>query len=123
MGKGYGRRRRSMAASIVGDAVYIANRLSWKAATVFGVVSFIALYWLVPALLGSLQSDSKSTVLRPALDGFVARRAQWFQWIAFAVLVVCLFFAVRNYFIARRLDREGERDVGWLGRVVARFLD
>ncbi len=56
------RRRRSMASSIVSDTAYIANRLSWKGALLFGTVLFAIFYWVLPAWIGYQMQDVKRTV-------------------------------------------------------------
>ncbi len=51
-----------MASSIVSDTAYIANRLSWKGALLFGTVLFAIFYWVLPAWIGYQMQDVKRTV-------------------------------------------------------------
>lgn len=116
-------RRRSRSSQIVGDTVYIANRLPWWATAIFGLILFIVLYWVVPTWLASKLETSGSTAVRPMLEFMVGRRVHWFQWIAIAIGIACSFLAIRSYLRARRLSRGAEQDTNWLSRLIARLID
>jgi len=117
------RRKRSVAGQIFSDTSYIANRLSWKGAAVFGLVLFVIFYWLVPAWINHQFKTSQSDIYRPMLEAFFVRRIHWFQWIGIALGLICAFFAVRNYFASEQLGRYGESNVSFLSRLLARWLD
>lgn len=118
------RRKRSMAGEMLADTSYVANRLSWKGAAIFGVVLFVAFYWLLPALLThQLESLPQSNMFRPMVEALFAKRIHWVQWLGIALGLICAFFAVRNYFASQRLDSHGERNVSFFSRLLARWLD
>jgi ABC-type Fe3+ transport system permease subunit len=117
------RRGRSISGRIVSDSVYIANRLPWPWVIVFGAVSFCFFYWGVPALIAWHIATIQDKILRAAFDAALGRRSHWSQWLAVAIGLAAVFFAIRNYFAVRRLDREGERDVSLFSRVLARLID
>lgn len=117
------RRRRSSGGQIVGDTSYIANRLPWQWVVVFGAVCFTLFFWGVPALLAAKAESVQNPNLRAVIVALAERRGRWSQWVAMAIALVCVFFAVRNYWISRKLVREGERNLSLLSRFIARWLD
>ncbi|MBI2305904.1 MAG: hypothetical protein HYU78_01245 [Rhodocyclales bacterium] len=118
------RKKRSMAGEMLADTSHIANRLSWKGAAVFGIVLFAVFYWLLPMWLRH-QFDSllQGNMFRPMIAVVLGKRIHWIQWAGIALGLVCGFYALRNFFVARRLGTDAERNVGFLGRVLARWLD
>jgi hypothetical protein len=116
-------RRQSPAGSMATDAAYIANRLPWQGALILGIVLFVIFYWLIPAWLQNHIASIDSKNVRPVIEAMYGRRIHWFQWLGVALALICGFFTVRNYFRSRRLRSAGERDVGYFGRLIARFLD
>lgn len=119
------RRKRSpsMAGSMLADTTYIANRLSWQGAAFFGVILFVIFYWLLPEWINYKLSTLQSNTLRPAFEALFARRVHWLQWLGIALGLICAFFAIRNYFTSQRLDYRDERQVSFLSRLLARWLD
>lgn len=117
------RRKRSVAGEILSDTSYIANRLSWKGAAVFGVVLFVIFYWLMPAWVHHQIETAHSTNSRMMLEALFARRIHWFQWVGIALGLICGFFAVRNYFASQKLSRYGEGNVSFISRLLARWMD
>lgn len=112
-----------MAGEVLADTAFIANRLSWKGTAAFGAIQFVAFYWLLPAWIDSQLNSLKGTMFRPMLEAVFARRVDWLQWLAIALALVCTFFAIRNYFAAKRIGRDGERNVGFVSRLLARWFD
>lgn len=117
------RRKRSMAGEALADTAFIANRLSWKGAAIFGLVLFAFFYWLLPAFINHQLNSLQGNMFRPMVEVVFARRVHWVQWIGIALALVCAFFAIRNYFATERLNRYGERNVSFFSRLLARWLD
>jgi hypothetical protein len=117
------RRKRSMAGGALADTAFIANRLSWKSAVIFGAVQFVVFCWLIPVWINHQLDSLQNNMLRPMVEAVFARRAHWLQWLAIALALVCAFFAVRNYFASERLGRYGENNVSFLTRLLARWLN
>lgn len=105
------------------DTAYIANRLSWKGAVIFGVILFAIFYWALPAWINHQLSSLQSNIFRPMLEVVFARRVHWVQWLGIALALICAFFAVRNYLACQRLGVGGERNVSFFSRLLARWLD
>ena len=121
----YRRRKRpkSAASQISGDVIYIANRLSWRGSLIFGASVFVIFYWVAPIWLNYQLSNVNSSILRPVIESLFARRIHWFEWLGIASAVICISVAVYKYVTSRYLDRAEERDVSFLGRLIARFIN
>lgn len=117
------RRKRSTTGNVLSDTSYIANRLSWKGAAIFGIVLFIIFYWLVPAWLNSQLNALQGNMFRPMVEVVFAKRIHWVQWLGIALGLICAFFAIHNYFAYQRLSSGDERNVSFLSRLLARWLD
>lgn len=117
------RRKRSMASEVLADTAYIANRLSWKGAAIFGVVLFVLFYWVLPAWINHQLSSLQNNMLRPMFETVFARRVHWVQWLGIAFALICAFFAIRNYLAYQRLGAYGERNVSFFSRLFARWID
>ena len=116
------RPRRSAASQILADAAYIGNRASWKLALALGAAFFVALYWVVPALLESRLEATESQSLRPALEVIIGRRLHWFKWLAIAVGLVFAYYAARTYLRLARHKSRAQQSSGHLARLLARLL-
>lgn len=112
-----------MAGEVLADTAFIANRLSWKSAGILGVVQFVVFYWLLPAWINHQLDSLQNNMFRPIVEAVFARRVHWLQWFAIALALVCMFFAVRNYFVSERLGRYGESSISFFSRLLARWLD
>lgn len=117
------RKKRSIASEVLSDTSYIANRLSWKGCIVFGILSFVLFYFLIPMWLEQQLNSLQGNMFRPVAEVLFARRIHWVQWIGIALGLICTFFAIRNYFSFQRVGRAGERNVSFFSRILARFLD
>jgi copper oxidase (laccase) domain-containing protein len=62
-------------------------------------------------------------MVRVALEAVAVRRGHWFQFAGIAIALICTFFAIRNYFSSRRISDQGERDVSFVSRLLARWID
>ncbi len=121
MGRRY--RRRSAASGVVSDTAAIANALPWWGAALFGLVLFVVFYWLLPMWMQTKLDERQGSMFFPALEAVFGRRMHWLQWLGIALGLVGLFFAVRNYYLARSMDKRDMSGVGWLARLVARLFD
>lgn len=117
------RRMSSVAGSIVRDVAYVCNRFSWRVSLAYGAVLFVAFYWLAPALLLEWLERLRGNPLYPLLEAIFARRVHWFQWLAVALALLSVFFALRSYFRASPLASRDERRAGFFSRLLARWLD
>lgn len=123
MGRRYYRRRGSMAGEMIRDTAYIGNRLSWRSSAIFGVVLFSVFYWLLPWWIQAKLTELQSNMFRPMLEAVFGRRIHWLQYLGIALGLICLFFSIRNYFSADRMNRSGEATVGWLSRLLAKLIN
>jgi len=117
------KRRRSASSSLVADTAFIANRLPWQWTLVFGVFLFVAFYWALPAFMEWHVQSIKDTVVRSALEAIFGRRGHRAEWLGIALGLICAFFAAWNAWTSYRFRRTGERNVGLLSRIIARWLD
>jgi len=117
------RRKRSIASEVLSDTSYIANRLSWKGCIIFGILSFVLFYFLIPMWLEQELNSLQDNMFRPVAEVLFARRIHWVQWIGIALGLICTFFAIRNYFSLQLVGRAGERNVSFFSRILAKFLD
>lgn len=117
------RRKRSSSSGALADTAYIANRLSWQGAAVFGVVLFVIFYWALPAWINHQLASLQSNMFRPMLEAVFARRVHWVQWFGIALGLICAFFAVRNCLARQRIGANGERKVSFFSWLFARWLD
>lgn len=121
MGRGY--RRRSTANSVVRNTVEVANILPWWGAAILSLTLFVLFYWILPQWLQSKLNDLQGNMFRPMIEGLFDRRMHWSQWLGITIGLVGLFFAVRNYFVVRGMDKSDLWGVGWLARLFAKFLN
>lgn len=112
-----------MAGEVLSDTSYIANRLSWMGAAILGFVLFVVFYWLIPMWINHQLNSLQGNMFRPMMEAVFSRRIHWIQWLGIALALICAFFSVRNYFDSQRLDRQGERDVSFFSRLLAKLLD
>lgn len=117
------RKKRSMAGGMLSDTSYIANRLSWVGSAILGFVLFVVFYWLLPMWINHQLNSLQGNMFRPMMETLFARRVHWVQWLGIALALICAFFSVRNYFGSQRLNRQGERDVNFISRLLARLFD
>ena len=115
--------RRGAASGVVRDTVEVANVLPWWGATLLGLALFILFYWVLPFWLQSKLDELQGNMFKPMVEALFGRRMHLLQWIGIALGLVGLYFAVRKYFVARSMDRRDLWGVGWLARLIARFLD
>ena len=116
-------KRRPWAASSVGDAVYIANRLSWRGAVLWGLFFFAAFYWLIPWWIAHLSESLEGNRFQSAVVLALSRRIHYSEWVGIASLVASCTVAAWKLFSGKALSRDGERHVSVWSRLVGRRLD
>lgn len=124
MGSRYRRRSKSLVGGMASDVAFIANRLSWQGALILGSITFLLLYFAIPAwIIYQLNEVSGSSVIRPFVEMAFTRRVHWIQWIGTTLLLICIFISGYKFYRLRQLSREDEHRVGLISRIVARFLN
>ncbi len=87
-----------------------------------GVVFFTVFYWALPAWFQSQIDSAKTINLKPMLELVIGRRVHWSRLLGITLALVCLVFAAWNCFAQYRLNSNGERNVGFISRLLARLL-
>lgn len=81
------------------DVIDLASKLHWKTSFVWGVASFIVLYFLIPALLP--EPVAQVELHQPLMDK-IANRGQWlFEKLGIAILAIFWFFSLVNFWKER----------------------
>ncbi len=123
MGRRYYRRKRSMAGEMIRDTVEVSNRLPWWGVAIFTFILFALFYWVLPWWIHSRLDSLQNNMLGHLIEAAIRRRVHWSQYLAIVIALIGSFFTIRNFFFGQRLNRSGERNVGWFSRIFARFLD
>ncbi len=114
------------------DTGAIANKFGPKGALITGCVGFIALYFVIPALLHMWAENTKAKLsagpvgnaMRQVLDEvFIRRFIHPSEWAGIAVLLLCAVIACWKALTRTDLDYQGQRDMNSLAKLIARFLD
>lgn len=121
MGRRY--RRRSNASQIISDSVVIGSRLPWYGALLFGLISFLIFYYVVPDWLESRINAAQGAIIYPALEVMYGRGIRLFHYLGIATGAIGLFFTVCNYFILSSTNRSENHIVALLARLIGRQLD
>lgn len=135
-GRQFQRRRRRRSGSglggAVGDIVGIAANLGPRGALITGGIGFILFYFIVPGLLVLWADHTKArmssgivgmAMKRLVDDIFIRRFIHPSEWAAIAILLGCLLVACWKGFTRTDLGYYEQRDMTWLAKVVARFLN
>lgn len=109
--------------SLVAQTVSTANRTRWWIAGLVGVLLFAVFYWGLPLFIESVYHSLNGNPYQPIIERVARGRIHWVQWIGIVLGLIGLFFAVRHFFTAKRLSRQQERDVGFVGKSAAKLLD
>lgn len=123
MGRRYRRRKSNSIISIVPDIVYIASRLPWWGALLTGIIAYILIAVLLGGYLESHLASQEGSHLYVILEARFGRMIQVFNWVGIACLIAGLFFAIRNYFVARHARRNEKSIVTILSKLLGRSLD
>ncbi len=120
MGRRY--RRRSNGSAIVSDSVYIAARLPWWAAILFGFISFLIFYFGFPAFLETKASELSGSAVSQAFESIFIRRIHWFKWLGIACGLVGVFFGIRNYSASSCAGYKERGLVALIAKIVSRNI-
>ena len=112
-------RRSSYSKHLLDDTVDIASVLPWYASLLFGLVFFCVCYWLFPGLIISNLENTKGVIPKSAWLEILAPRLQWFKGTGITILLICVFFAVRDYAKSRYLTNEEKDGLSILARFIA----
>ncbi len=121
--KRYYRRRGSHGSQIIRDTTKAASRLSWRKYLVLGAIGFVIFYWLVPGWIEHQTSSQAQSQFVPVIDAILGRRVRALKLVGIAIVLVCVFFAIRNYHTQQRMGRTGLQATGFFARLLARILD
>jgi hypothetical protein len=116
-------RRRKGLGSVVNDSAYIASRLPWWAAFIFGTLSFLFLYFAVPAWLSGNQEGRDAGFLRPVIEVIYTKHINKFQWAGIACGILGLYFTIRNYLIFKVADGTERGLLSTLAKIFGRYFD
>ncbi|WP_298942732.1 hypothetical protein [uncultured Psychromonas sp.] len=116
-----GRRYRKRT-SIVSDTVVIGSRLPWWGALIFGSLSFVLFYFIIPSWLEAKLATESQNMFYPLLEAFFGRRIHWFKWTGIACGLIGLFFCIRNYFFNNSAEYSERTIVGFFARMFGRDL-
>lgn len=122
MGRRYRRRKNNSIISIVPDIVHIASRLPWWGALLTGVIAYILIAFVLGGYLESHLASQEGKVFYGALEARFGRMAQICDWVGIACFIAGLFFAIRNYFVARHARRSEKSIVTIVSKFLGRSL-
>ena len=114
MGRRY--RRRSHASQIISDSAFIGSRLPWWGALLFGLVTFLLFYFIVPSWLESKIASGEGSVIYPAIEAL-------FGWLGIVCGLIGLFFCVRNYLLIEQGNVRERGVVVILVKLLGRHID
>lgn len=117
--------------STVSDVIRIANRFGPKGTLIAGFFAFLFFYYLLPLLLMSFTSESgvRMSGQHAALidkffnDILIRRLINPSKWAGVAMFTACVLLASWKAFTRTDLNRRDERELSWLSKVLARFID
>ena len=116
-------RKKSSASSIISDTAYIGSKLPWWGALLFGLITFVAFYWIIPGWLETKLQANSGNPMFPAIEAIYGRRLHWFQWVGIACGLVGLFFTIRNYFVSIQAGHPERGIVGFLAKIFGRGIN
>lgn len=120
MGRRY--RRKNSGAEIIRDSVYIASKLPWQWAFIFGFFLFILFYFLVPEYLNSRLHERTSPSMFSLLEIIFGRRIHWFQWLGVTCGLIGLYFSIRNYVLDFQAKHDERNLVGFIAKLIGRNI-
>ncbi|GGP73967.1 hypothetical protein GCM10009347_42740 [Shewanella algicola] len=121
MGRRY--RRRSHAGQIISDSAFIGSRLPWWGALLFGLVTFVLLYFIIPSWLEAKIAADAGSRIYPALEALFGRRIHIFEWLGIVCGLIGLFFCVRNYLVIEKGSVRERGIVVMLAKLLGRHID
>jgi hypothetical protein len=129
-GRRYRRHRRNSFGSVVDDSVHIAGRFGPVGAMVTGVVGFAFFYAALPLTIMSWVEGRKALLTGPAAAAMagVLDQVMWHrlidpcQWAGIAILLGCSGIAAWKFLSDDGLTYDQLAGVGWVAKLVAKFL-
>ncbi|MBW8370362.1 MAG: hypothetical protein K0M66_05230 [Thiobacillus sp.] len=127
--RGYGGRRRSnnSLGGTVGDAAFIAGRLSPKWALILGLFGFAVFYlgipWFIEARIQAMEAARQSITHEVVAQVLNRRFVRPSEWAGIAILLVCTAIAIWKAAIYSAPNNSSTRQMSLLARILARFLD
>lgn len=127
--RGYGRRRRSnnSLGGTVGDAAFIATRLSPKWALALGLFGFVVFYfgipWFIEARIQAMEAARQSITHEAVAQVLNRRFVRPSEWAGIAILLVCTAIATWKAAMYAAPNNSSTRQMSLLARILARFLD
>ena len=116
-------RRKSKTSSILGDAADISATIPWWAALLFGAFGFMLFAVFVPnILLAQLESSQDGNAFL-VLEAIIGRRIHWFGWLGIACGLIGIYYGIRNYFFVLSADRDENKLISLLARILGKRLD
>jgi hypothetical protein len=115
--------RRKSKTSIISDTVYIGARLPWWGTLAFGVLVFVIFYFVIPVWIENKILVHGDSPMLFALSEVMNRRIHWFQYLGIACGLVCAFFAIRNFFIAKSASYPERGIIGLIARLLGREIN
>lgn len=85
-----------------------ANKLPWWAAVLLGAGLFAGLYWGVPNWAQDQANQAQDRFYRPLVEAILTPGVPWVQWLGIAVGGACGVLAVKNFFRAKRCQKQEE---------------
>ena len=96
-----GRRYRKNQSNILGDTSFIASRLPWWGALIFGLFLFIVFYFMLPTFIEYRMSGTANSPMKDALMSVIYRRIHWSEYLGVTCGIIGSIYALRNYFFYR----------------------
>lgn len=121
-----GRRQRgSDFVTAFSDAVFILSRLPWQGTLIFGLVVFAVFYWFLPAWIEGIAEDRSFSqeFMNQMMQGFLAKHIHKLHWFAYACGIATLFFTIRNYYFQQKASSQERGVVGFISRLLGRWMD
>jgi drug/metabolite transporter (DMT)-like permease len=115
--------RRKSKTSIISDTVYIGARLPWWGALVLGAVLFVIFYFAIPAWIESKILVHGDSPLLFAVSEVMSRRMHWSQYIGIACGLVGVYFAIRNFLVAKSACHPERGIIGFVARMLGREIN
>lgn len=113
------------------DTIGLANAFGPKGTIIAGAAGFTFFYLFVPWALMVWANHNKAkfvsqhaAILGKLIDDIFLRRfINPSEWAGIAIFVACLLLACWKVFARTDFDRENERQLSFLARLVARFFN
>jgi hypothetical protein len=123
MPQSHAQKNRKTADTLSSENLPTANILSWRGYILLGSLLFMIFYCMIPEWLNHELSTLQNSTLRPIAETLFMRRIYWIQLAGIALGLICIVFAIRNYFSARSISSNGRSNTTYLSRLFAKLTD